>query len=110
MANFAYDDFLPRKNGIKGTYIRPEDIQYYEEYVDTLEFYSEFNKQEETLFKIYKNDKKWPGNLKLIIANLKSDVDNRGLPEEFGKIRVQCRQNCMRNGACNFCETAFIFS
>ena len=110
VANLAYDNFIPCKEGIKGTYIRPEDVQYYEQYVDTIEFYAEGNKQEEALLKVYKEDQKWNGNLKLIIANLKYDVDNRGLPDEFGEIRIQCRQNCMRNGSCNFCETAFLFS
>lgn len=56
VANLSCDNFIPRKNGIKGTYVRPEDVQYYEEYVDVLEFYSESIKQEETLLKIYKED------------------------------------------------------
>ena len=110
VANLAYDNFIPRQDGVKGTYVRPEDVQYYEKYVDTLEFYAESNKQEETLMKIYKEDQHWPGNLNKLIANLKRDVDNRGLPDEFGQARIQCRHNCMRNGTCNFCETSFIFS
>lgn len=97
-------------NGIKGMYIRPEDIEWYEQYIDTLSFYSENLKQEETLLKIYSEDKHWPGNLKKLIYNLKEDVDNRGLPEEFGQVRLNCRQKCMRNKTCHFCERAFLFS
>lgn len=48
----------------------------------------------------------WPGNLNILLTNLDSNVDNRGLPDEFGTVRIQCRQNCMRTGKCNFCETA----
>ena len=102
--NFIGDD------GIKGTYIRPEDIQYYEKYVKIIEFWSETLKEEETLLKIYKEEQNWPGNLNKIIHNLKISVDNRGLPEEFGQIRMTCKHRCMRNHTCKFCDTAFIFS
>lgn len=52
----AFDnDMFFFENGIKGTYIRPEDIEYYEEYINTICFYNEGLKQEETLFDIYKN-------------------------------------------------------
>lgn len=98
------------EDGIKGTYVRPEDIQYYEQYVKIIEFYSENLKQEETLLKIYKEDQNWPGNLNKLIYNLKTPVDNRGLPEEFGQIRMTCKHRCMRNHTCKFCDTAFLFS
>lgn len=109
IANLANDNFLPRENGITGPYIRPEDVQYYEKYVDTLYFYSEGNQQEAVLLRIYQEDQKWPGNLTKIIANLRYNVDNRGLPDEFGKTRMSCGQRCMRNGTCHFCEKSFIF-
>ena len=110
VANLAYDSsIIPVGEGRKGTYIRPEDIQYYEKYVKTIEFFSTNLKQEEILFDIYKNKQHWPGNLTKIINNLKSPVDNRALPAEFAAARMCCRQNCMRNGTCKFCDTAFIF-
>lgn len=109
VANLAHDNFIPREDGIKGTYVRPEDIPLYEEFVDTIEFYSEGLQQEKVLLKIYQEDQKWNGNLTKIIANLKYNVDNRGLPDEFGKIRLSCGQKCMRQGTCHFCEQAFIF-
>ena len=108
-ASFINDNYI-NDNGIKGMYIRPEDIEWYDQYIDTLVFYSENLKREETLLKIYKEDKQWPGNLKKLIFNLKENVDNRGLPEEFGRVRSNCRQKCMRNGTCRFCEKAFLFS
>lgn len=109
-ANNAIPDGFISENGIKGHYIRPEDIQYYEQYVSTVDFYSENLKQEETLLKIYKEDQNWPGNLSKIIHNLKFNVDNRGLPKEFGQVRMTCRHKCMREHTCKFCDTAFIFS
>ena len=110
VANLCYDGYIPRENGICGSYIRPEDVQYYEKYVDAIEFYSEDLKQEARLLRIYKDDKNWPGNLNLLLANFGFDVDNRAIPEEFAAARMQCRQNCMRNGACKFCYTAMKFS
>lgn len=111
IANLAVSNsnFL-NDNGIKGTYIRPEDIEYYEQYIDVLSFYAENLKAEETLLKIYQEDHYWPGTLSKIIYNLKENVDNRALPEEFAQVRINCRQKCMRNKTCNFCENAFKFS
>lgn len=111
VANLCFNDFIPREEGICGTYIRPEDVSQYEKYVDTLEFFSNNDwKKESTLFKIYKQDRGWPGNLNLLLTNLKYNVDNRGIPTEFAAARMQCRQSCMRKGTCKFCYNAMNFS
>jgi hypothetical protein len=65
--------------------------------------------KERTLYDIYAENGNWPGNINLLLTNLNRDADNRGLPEELGEIRSNCRQRCMMNGACHFCETAFNF-
>ena len=110
VANLCYEGHIPRKDGIQGLYIRPEDVQHYEKYVDSIEFYSETLDKEKTLFTIYKEQQYWPGNLNLLLTNFGFDVDNRAIPEEFAIARMQCRQNCMRNGTCRFCYTAVKFS
>lgn len=111
VANLCFNDFIPREEGICGTYIRPEDVPVYEKYVDVLEFYTKNDwKKEASLFKIYKQDRGWPGNLNLLLTNLKYDVDNRGIPKEFPLARMQCRQSCMRGGTCKFCYTSMKFS
>ena len=109
IANLCYEDYIPRANGIYGTYVRPEDVDRYEPYVDTLEFRADGLLQEATLLEIYKK-KEWGGNLNLLLTNLGCDVDNRAIPDEFADARIQCRQSCMRSSHCRFCETSIKFS
>lgn len=109
VANLCYDDYIPRENGICGTYVRPEDVKTYEQYVNTLEFRTDGLTQEATLLEIYKRGT-WGGNLNLLLTNLNCDVDNRVIPDEFAPARIQCRQSCMRTGGCHLCETSIKFS
>lgn len=62
VANLAYDAYIPRKNGITGTYLRPEDIPTYEKYVSSVEFASDRLSLEKTLFEVYRENE-WNGNL-----------------------------------------------
>ena len=109
-ANLTYDAYIPRENGIYGTWVRPEDIEIYEEWVDTIEFFTNDLSKEATLFHVYKDQKTWPGNLNLLLTNLNYNIDNRALPEEIGKIRANCGQRCMSGNSCDFCGTAFNFA
>lgn len=110
IANWCYESYIPRENGIKGPYVRPEDVSDYEKYVDVLEFRSENLKQEGQLLTVYAVDKEWNGNLNMLLTNFKFNVDNRGIPKEFAKARMVCRQTCMRNGTCHMCDNAMKFS
>ena len=89
-ANLAYDAYIPRENGICGFWIRPEDIETYGKWADAIEFITDDLGKEATLLHIYKENKSWPGNLNLLITNLNYNIDNRGIPEEFGEIRANC--------------------
>lgn len=104
--NWSYENYIPRVNGINGSYVRPEDIPLYEPYVDTMLFYKSSLTQEAATLDVYKNGS-WPGNLNLLIRNLDCDIDNRGIPEEFGKNRLNCEQKCMSGGSCHLCENIF---
>ena len=123
-ANRCYNDYMPHANGIVGSYIRPEDISVYEQYVSTIEFdYSELS-QELTLQKIYKKGI-WNGNLNLLINKLNYDIDNRGFElaptflmdddetvtdKLFAERRISCAQKCQRfPHSCNFCNIMFNF-
>ena len=103
--NLAYDAYIPRRNGIIGTYIRPEDISIYESYIDLCFFRFDTLAEEKRLFMIYHDDKTWPGNLELLIKNLGYSVDNRGINSDFAERRLTCRQSCCQNGLCHYCET-----
>lgn len=103
--NVAFFDGLPREDGVVGTWIRPEDLDLlYEKYVDAVEF--EFCNliQEQTLFKIYAENKNWPGDLGRLVQNLNYVGKNR-LIVDLSK-RLRCRQICKSGGACNLCYTA----
>lgn len=105
--NLAYDAYIPRKNGICGTWIRPEDIGVYEKYVDSFEFITGDLKRDATLLRIYKEDRNWPGNLNLLITNLGVNIDNRSIDEGLAEKRTKCGQKCMSGGSCHLCETCF---
>lgn len=110
VANVAYDAYIPREDGICGQWIRPEDVKYYEPYVNALEFNGVDLAAERTLLHVYKDNQNWPGNLNLLLKNLNYNIDNRALPDEIGPIRIRCGQRCMRNGACHYCHSAFKFA
>lgn len=106
-ANMAYGNYMIRKNGIRGSYVRPEDADYYGQWIDTLEFMVDTLTKEAALFKVYHNDKNWPGNLNILINRLDYDVDNRAIPEEFRINRCDCGQKCQKGKPCNSCELIF---
>lgn len=88
---------------IKKFWIRPEDIPVYEQYIDVLEFFGT-PQQVTVLLKVYRDDKKWFGQLKEIIFGLKSDLDSRFIVPRFAEQRVSCRKNCIKGGKCQICD------
>lgn len=109
IANICYYNYLMRADGVCGTYVRPEDVSVYEPYVNTLEFIAETYSKEAVLFEVYAIKKTWPGNLNLLLTNFNCQVDNRSIADEFAAARIQCRQDCMRRGGCDFCNTIMKF-
>ena len=55
--NVAYDDNIDRIDGVCGTWIRPEDIDAYGQYIDTVEFGDCDQKKEQAMYRIYAEDK-----------------------------------------------------
>ena len=107
--NLAYDPYIPNKNGIYGSWVRPEDTSLYSQYIDTFEFAHESLSQERVLFETYQKEY-WPGNLNLLITNLKVNVDNRAIPEELGERRTKCGQRCMETPTCDLCATSLKYA
>lgn len=108
--NVAYDNYIPRKNGLLGSWIRPEDFQVYDQYVDTYEFLFNDLKHEQTLFHVYAENQNWPGNLNLLLTNFNINIDNRAVPEEIGKARSECGQRCLSGSRCRLCERCVEFA
>lgn len=116
VVNKCFNDHLPHKDGVCGTYIRPEDIEFYSNFISHFEFDIDTLSKEYTLYEIYTKDKQWPGNLNILLTNFNVDVDNRGLsmlldendeedPDLFARIRCICGQKCQQGFDCDFCHT-----
>lgn len=85
-------------------WIRPEDIEFYEDYIDVCELFYDKYEQQEIYFNIYKKDKKWTGDLNEIIFNLNCKIDNTRIVPRFAKKRVRCNRQCMKDKKCKLCE------
>lgn len=101
--NIAYYAFIPRENGVCGGWIRPEDLVLYDPYVTTIEFEDCDLKKEQALFRIYMEQKAWPGDLGMIITNLNYPGINRMIPSELTTRRMNCGQSCMNGSYCRLC-------
>lgn len=102
--NVAYEDYLLHEDGVCGTWIRPEDVEAYENYIETLEFEDCDVHKEQALYRIYAEQKTWPGDLKMIISNLDYDGSNALILTEFSRNRRNCGQICMRpRSSCHMC-------
>lgn len=110
MPNCANKLPVKEENGLKCFWMRPEDIVLYSKYFSAIDFKNSSLKEEATYFHIYKDNKEWKGNLNLLIKDLNLNVDNRGLPKDFGERRLNCGQRCMSNDSCHGCETAVHYS
>ena len=90
-------------NGLKKFFIRPEDVELYEPYVDVMEFAGN-EKQIATYYKIYAKEHKWFGDLNEIIIDLNYHIDNRGIVSTFGEQRLKCGKKCLKGQHCQICE------
>lgn len=83
-------------------YIRPEDVDLYENYVDIFEFFLNEEK-ERVLYEIYE-DRGWRGDIDQLILNLVhvNGARNNYIPTIFGYSRLDCRKRCIY-GDCQIC-------
>ena len=102
----AYNHNLPRKDGICGQWIRPEDVEQYEGYIQTLEFEHCDVAREQALFRTYAENKHWSTRLDVLVEDLGSPAVNRMIMPEVVETRLHCRQRCQSGGSCHLCYTA----
>lgn len=93
---------------IKTFFIRPEDIDLYEDIIDTVEFYigdTDVVKLN-TIYDIYTKDKKWFGKLNEIIVGYEGDEDSRFIIPRFGEKRLNCEKVCVKGNqsVCRICD------
>lgn len=82
-------------------FLRPEDIKYYEKYIDYLEFFGDRLDKQSVLFEIYKSGR-WEGKLNDLILGFEDEVFNEEVIVDFGKYRTSCRHSC-DSDKCNLC-------
>lgn len=107
VANMANNGLFPQIDTTIGTWMRPEDTALYEPTVQAIEFANVNREQEQALFRIYAEQKAWPGKLSMIIQNLTTDCTNRMLPPDFTASRLNCGQRCTAGGGCRLCQHYF---
>ena len=105
--NISSLDGIPRENGINGNWIRPEDIDAYSLYIDTIEFGTQPQKREQTLFRIYSQDKEWHGQLERIVQDLNFSVFANPINQEFLLRRMNCGMTCTNADGCSLCYDLF---
>ena len=91
-------------SAIKKFFIRPEDIRYYEQYVDGgFEFKTPTSVAQEVIYEAYERGY-WYGNLSEIILGFDTSLDSRRLPTTFGVIRSECHKRCITGSSCSTCR------
>lgn len=101
--NIAYYKTLPRDDGVLGAWIRPEDEEIVEDFIQVYEFEDCDAKKEQALYRIYAEDKRWPGQLSHIISNLNYNGTNRLIPKRLAEHRMFCHQRCLAGAGCREC-------
>ena len=101
--NVAYYKYIPHKDGVIGSWVRPEDVELYEPYIDVFEFEDCDTIKEQSLYNTYAIHKKWPGSLNNLITNLDYQGTNRLIPSDLTEIRLMCGQKCLAGHPCNLC-------
>lgn len=103
--NISYYETLPREDGVLGAWIRPEDEEVIEDFIQVYEFEDCDVKKEQALYRIYAEDKRWPGQLSYIITNLNYKGTNRLIPKRLAEHRMFCQQRCLAGAGCRECYT-----
>lgn len=92
--------------GLTSAFIRPEDIEFYSQYIDVCEFFFDKQGTEEVYYRIYAIQKKWIGNLDEIIIGLTDSIDNKYIIPVFAERRVRCGQKCLKGKKCDICKVS----
>ena len=101
--NIANETPWPQEDGVCGSWIRPEDIDSYSRYIEAYEFEDCDITKEQALYRIYAEQKNWPGKLSMLFSNLHFEATNRLISPDFGLTRQTCRQRCQEDSHCRYC-------
>ena len=93
--------------GLKTFFIRPEDVNYYDEYnlIDIIEFVGS-KRANNVNYEVYFKKHKWSGPLKTLIEGYNGELDNYYiLPKDFADARSKCRRRCLSHNNCHYCDS-----
>lgn len=85
---------------ITSFFIRPEDTEVYEPYVDVFELVHNGDRLS-VVYEVYKQ-RQWLGRLDELIDSFSDEITNRGIAPHFGQMRLNCQKRCMVE-KCNVC-------
>lgn len=93
-------------NSACSTWVRPEDVDYYSEYIDAFEFDWNSIVEAEALYRIYAEKKEWIDRIDKLIKHCDIKEFSSLFPKDFAEIRSHCRQRCMEGRDCKYCLEA----
>ena len=110
VCNAAQASFLYKEqDNFKAFFIRPEDVEFYGQYIDVLEF-NNFSKSINTTYEIYKRGT-WDADLEIVIDRLNISVDNRNLVQPAMQERATCQRKCLTGErSCHLCDEAIAYA
>lgn len=80
---------LSAESNLTSFFIRPEDLDLYDDYIDVIDFQTAKLEKENKLFDIYKR-KSFMFDLALLIDNLNDSINNLYVTNDFGLERLNC--------------------
>lgn len=89
-------------------FIRPEDIQLYEPYIDYIEFYYINIKDTATAYKAYCINHRYDGWLSNIIFNAPAKIHNSCVTSVMAAERLKCHKSCVyAQSTCKICAHCY---
>lgn len=85
---------------ITNFFIRPEDVDLYEKYVDVVEIFRKDSRQS-VVYEIYKQGQ-WRGSLSDLIIDFKEEINGSSFIPDFGRARLECGRRCAMTD-CDIC-------
>lgn len=90
-------------------FVRPEDTDLYENFIDIFDFKTDNKDTEKTLYNIYKR-KYYNYNLQDLVKqlNYNYNINNALIPKRFAENRLNCQQKCQTPfSKCTICDRLF---
>ena len=107
--NIAYDDGWNYKDGVCGTWIRPEDMDVYEPYVAAVEFEDCAPTKETALYRVYALGHGWKTDIADLVTNIGMSAYNPMLSKDMSRRRLTCKQrrSSSVSSMCEACRVRF---